>query len=392
MGLMAKTLSPRDVLRTLVGFDTVSSKTNRALINWISDYLLSSGAHVEVLSASHDDKANLFATIGPNTPGGIVLSGHTDVVPVEGQAWDSDPFELVERNGKLFGRGTADMKSFVALAVALAPYYASLPLRRPIHFAFSYDEEVGCLGAPDLVQRLSSCKPVPEIAIIGEPTRLNLVNGHKGCDLFTLEIKGKEAHSSAPALGTNAILYAMDFVDFLRSLFTGLEREGAGDDSFDPPYSTFNIGRIEGGEAVNIIASSCRVIWEFRTVPGNDTDEILRQIEAFVRDDLEPRLRQAYPDGAVSLERFASVPMLTPEPNGAAETLVRHLTGQNSGHTVAFGSEAGLFQSAGLSAVLCGPGDIAQAHQPNEFITLEQFEAGEAFLRRVGDWATSSAS
>lgn len=381
-------------MRTLVGFDTVSSRTNRALIDWIAACLSSSGARVEVLSASHDDEANLFATIGPNMPDGIVLSGHTDVVPVEGQAWDSDPFELVERDGMLFGRGTADMKSFVALAVALAPYYASLPLKRPIHFAFSYDEEVGCLGAPDLdlVQWLSTCKPAPEIAIIGEPTCLKLVNGHKGCDLFALEIKGKEAHSSAPALGTNAILYATDFVKFLRSLFAGLERDCAGDDSFDPPHSTFNIGRIEGGEAVNIIASSCRVIWEFRTVPGNDTDQILGQIETFVRGDLEPRLRQAYPDGAVSLERFASVPMLTPEPHGAAEKLVRHLTGQNSGHTVAFGSEAGLFQSAGLSAVLCGPGDIAQAHQPNEFITLEQFEAGEAFLRRVGDWAASSAS
>ncbi len=380
-------LSPLSILRTLVGFDTVSSKSNRALIDWIADYLSSSGADVEVLSAPQGGKANLFATIGPNVPGGIVLSGHTDVVPVEGQEWTSDPFELVERDGKLFGRGTADMKGFVALAVALAPYYASLPLKRPINFAFSYDEEVGCLGAPDLVRRLSAHEPLPEIAIIGEPTGLKPVNGHKSCDLFSLEIKGREAHSSAPALGTSAILYAVDFIVFLRSLFADLEREGAGDETFDPPYSTFNIGRIEGGEAVNIIAASCRVVWEFRTVPGNDTEEILARIGTFVRENLEPRLRRQCQDGSISLERFASVPMLAPEPNGPAEALARQLTGHNSGQTVAFGSEAGMFQSAGLSAVVCGPGHIAQAHQPNEFISLEQFRAGEAFLRGVGDWA-----
>lgn len=385
---MAKSLGPLDVLSTLISFDSVSARPNLPIVSWIADYLDAAGARVEILPGAPDGKANLLATVGPDRPGGVVLSGHTDVVPVDGQTWSSDPFSLALRDGRLYGRGTADMKGFVSLAVALASFYGSLPLRRPIHIALSHDEEVGCLGAPALVETIVDRGLAPAVTIVGEPTRLKPVNGHKAATLFRLEVRGKPAHSSEPTKGTNAILFALEFLAFLRAIFDEREAVGPMNPHFTPAHSTFNIGRIDGGEAVNIVAGACRVDWEFRTVPGDDTAGIVERVERFIRDDLEPRLLRSCPEGSIRLSQTAWVPMLAPEPDGPAEALVRQLTGTNAGHTVAYGSDAGFFQAAGMSTVVCGPGDIAQAHKPDEFITLQQFDAGEAFLRAVGDWCT----
>jgi len=376
--------SPRDILEKLIGFDTVSARSNRALIDWIADFLDPVADTTTLLPSPDGKKANLVARIGPDRPGGLVLSGHTDVVPVEGQTWSSDPFTLTERDGRLYGRGTADMKGFIALALSLADTYRARALDRPIYFAFSYDEEVGCLGAPQIAEALRELDTRPALAIIGEPTNLQPVNGHKGCDVFSLSVTGKPAHSSDPAKGANAIDYAIDFLIFARSLFDERNRRHGGDPTFDPPWSTMNIGRIAGGEAVNIVAGDCTVLWECRTLPADEIAEILDALEHHLETVLRPRLRAQAPSGRIELAHIASVPKLTPEPEGTAEALVKQITGLNMSRTVAFGSEAGLFQKAGLSAVVCGPGSIEQAHQPDEFITLEQFDAGRRFLDRVG--------
>ncbi|HMA16436.1 MAG: acetylornithine deacetylase [Bacteroidota bacterium] len=378
----------RAMIDRLVGFDTVSAKSNLALIDFAQDYLESQGARCRRTLNGEGTKANLFATLGPEAPGGVVLSGHSDVVPVEGQAWDSDPFRVVERDGRLYGRGTADMKSFLAIALALVPEFQAQPLRRPVHIAFSYDEEVGCTGVGCMVRDIAANLPLPDMVIVGEPTDMKIVNGHKGCYLFETRVTGQAAHSSQPHHGGNAIFAAGRLIAFLAE--TAAERRAAAPDgsAFDPPYTTFNLGQVEGGKAINIVAQDCRFTWEFRPLPGEDTEVIVAAFEAHARDKVLPALREFAPSASIETQSLATVPPLAPETEGAAESLVRRLSGVNDTGVVSFATEGGIFQAAGLSTVVFGPGSIDQAHKPNEFITLAQVAACEAFLMKLRDWAT----
>jgi acetylornithine deacetylase len=379
-----------DILERLVSFASVSARSNLDLIQWIRDYLADHEIRSDLVPAPDGQpKANLWASIGPDAPGGLVLSGHTDVVPVEGQPWSSDPFTLISRDGRLYGRGTSDMKGFIALCLALVPEMLARPLKVPIHFAFSYDEEVGCLGAPHLIAELGRRFPKPALAIIGEPTELKLGTRHKGCYSFETEVTGRDGHSSQTHKGANAIVAAAEIVAELDRIAEALKHSAFNDANFEPPYPTINVGRIEGGTAVNIIARHCAVHWDFRATPGADPQLVLPQLEAFVAGTILPRLRRVAPEATIVTRPRAHVPPLADEPGGAAETLVKFLTGANQTVGLAFATEAGQFQKAGLSAIVCGPGSILQAHQPDEFIELSQMKAGEAFLRKLIAWAQS---
>lgn len=375
-----------DLLRRLVSFDTTSTKSNLAIIDFIRDYLAGHGIACRLTPSADGAKSNLFATIGPDIAGGIVLSGHTDVVPVAGQPWDSDPFAIVERDGKLFGRGTSDMKGFIAAALALVPEMAAARLRLPLHLAFSYDEELGCLGVGDLIEDIARSLPRPAICIVGEPTSMQLVNRHKGVYGWRTTITGRDGHSSAPHRGVNAINAAVEIIAWLQRQAESWRRDGPFDDSFDPPYATSNIGQIGGGTAVNIIARECFIEWEIRPIPGVDANETFQRLQDFVDGDLLPRLRLVAPESRIDSVQTSAAPPLRPEADSPAEALIRHLTGANQAVGVAYGTEGGLFQAAEISTVICGPGSIQQAHQPNEFIALEQLQACDGFLRRLLDW------
>ncbi|WP_299623575.1 acetylornithine deacetylase [Pelagibius sp.] len=377
----------REMIARLVGFDTVSAKSNLALIDFAQDYLERQGARCRRTASPDGSKANLLASLGPEAPGGVVLSGHSDVVPVEGQPWESDPFTLVERDGRLYGRGTADMKSFLAVALALVPEFTARPLTWPIHLAFSYDEEVGCTGVPALIEDLTRAVPEPALVIVGEPTSMQIVNGHKGCFLFETRITGQAAHSSLPQLGANAIFAAGRIIAHIAELAAAKRAAADPANPFDPPYTSFNLGEIEGGKAINIVAQDCTFTWEFRPLPGEDTDAIIAEVERFAREEVLPELQSQAPHATIETRRPATVLPLAPEHEGAAETLVRRLTGANDTAVVSFGTEGGLFQAAGLSTIVFGPGSIDQAHQANEFISLEQVAACEAFLLKLRDWA-----
>jgi acetylornithine deacetylase len=382
------TASPAEILRRLVAFDTVSANSNLALIEWVADYLWGYGIATSLTFNEARDKANLFATIGPaEAGGGVILSGHTDVVPVIGQPWDSDPFALVERDDKLYGRGTADMKSFIAIALALVPEFKVRPLRRPLHLALSFDEEVGCFGAPHLIESLPRGVARPSLVIVGEPTNMAVANAHKGCHVFATAVTGLAAHSSAPQRGVNAILAASEIIQFIAGLAGEARAAARPESGFEPPYTSFNIGTIAGGTAMNIIPRDCEFTWEFRPLPGEDAAAISNRIERFIATDLLPRLRKVHPGADVVTRALARIPGLVAQPGSLAEELARQLTGANHSTVVAYGTEAGLFQGAGIPAVICGPGSMEQGHQPNEFITLEQIEAGTAFQRRLADWA-----
>ena len=381
-------MTPRQILERLVGFDTVSAKSNLALIDWVADYLDRYGVKSRLTSDASGAKANLFATVGRQDRGGVILSGHTDVVPVEGQEWKSDPFRLTERADRLYGRGAVDMKGFIALCLALVPRALERRLAMPLHLAFSFDEEVGCLGAPALIRELPEGLARPRLAIVGEPTELSVANAQKGCNFLKTRVTGVEAHSSLSEAGVNAIAAAAEIIGEIGREAAEARRRARPDSGFDPPYTSFNIGRIEGGSAFNIIARHCEFLWEFRNLPGEDPAAIEGRIRDFVARDLLPRMRERHAQAGVEIETIVSVPPLAPVEGSPAQDLACRLTGANATTTVAFATEAGHFQRAGIPAIVCGPGSIRQAHQPDEFITLEAFAEGEAFLGRLLDWAS----
>lgn len=376
------------LIDTLVGFDTTSRLSNLALIDFIAGYLREHGVESRRIFDATGQKANLYATIGPDVAGGIVLSGHTDVVPVDGQDWQSPPFTATTRGGLIFGRGTTDMKSFIATVLALVPAMTARRLRVPLHLAFSYDEEVGCLGVHGILELLKSGIPRPRAVVVGEPTMMRVVNAHKGINTFRTVVTGLEAHSSATHQGVNAVQYAAEIIAFLGRLAEEMKRRPPAV-RFDPPYTSVHVGPIQGGTALNIIPRDCRFVWEFRGVPGQDEQEIPKRLDAFIHRDILPRMHAVSGKTAVVTEPMARVAPLLPMDGGPAETLVMALAGSNETHTVAFGTEAGFFQEAGIPAVICGPGDIAQAHKPDEFIALDQIAACEAFLRRLIDHAAA---
>jgi acetylornithine deacetylase len=377
--LLGKTKS---LLRDLVGFDTTSRNSNLPLIEHVADYLSDQGASTRLIPSADGTKANLVGTIGPDIPGGVVLSGHSDVVPVDGQNWSTDPFTLTEADGRLYGRGSADMKGFIAATLAMAPCFAEMDLQRPIHFAFSYDEEVGCLGVGRLIDVVLSELPRPAAVIVGEPTGMQIASAHKGICAMTTTVRGREAHSSRPQDGVNAIGAAASLVSYLYRLCDELA-ETDRDVRFEPPFTTFNVGQIAGGDAINIIARECLLNWEFRPIPGTDPGAIIARVEAWVKDELLPRMQATDPSCAVeNICEFVVPPLDAPE-GSVAETIARKATGLNSTGTVAFVTEASLFAESGVPAIVCGPGDIAQAHQPDEFIEIAQLDACLGFLERI---------
>jgi len=380
-----------EILDRLVAFDTTSARSNLELIDWIAAYLESYGI-AGTLSAAFEGKANLFATIGPPDRGGVILSGHTDVVPVAGQKWDSDPFRLTERDGSFYGRGSADMKGFIALVLALVPEMVRRKLLVPLHLALTHDEETGCFGAPALIRELPSGTTRPRLAIIGEPTSMQVANAQKGCSFFRTRVTGREGHSSAPQRGVNAIVAAAEIVREIERLAAEARARARPKSGFDPPNTTLSVGTIAGGTAVNIIARECAFDWDLRTLPDENAAVLKARIDRFIETDLLPRMRAVFPEAAVETEIIVAVPPLVLAPGSPAEALARRLTGANATTTVSFASEAGLYQQAGIPAIVCGPGSIDVAHKPNEYITRAELAAGQAFLDRLLDWATSEGA
>ncbi|MDM0035925.1 acetylornithine deacetylase [Variovorax sp. J22P271] len=368
------TMDTVEILRTLVAFDTTSHRSNLDLVRWMAAYLDGHGVASRLIPSDDGAKANLLATIGPNVAGGVVLSGHTDVVPVAGQDWDGDPFALVERDGRLHGRGSADMKGFIAACLAAVPRWRGLALRRPIHLAFSYDEEVGCAGVPRLIAGLQAHVPSPALAIIGEPTGMRIGLAHRGFYGHRTVFRGRPAHSSDPALGTSAIEPAALLVAELARFGRALSVRGN--------RTTFNIGRIRGGSAINIVPGCCEVLWEFRPPDEAST--------AAVRNEVERLLAAMSPGVEVETAQIAEVPALAASHDSAAVAIARTLGALWPPREIPFGTEAGFFARAGIPSLVCGPGAIAQAHQPNEWIAASELQAADRLLARLGAWATGA--
>lgn len=373
--------SALDLIKNLIGFDTTSRGSNLDLIDYAQGLLEASGARCRRAYDESGAKANLFATLGPDGDGGYVLSGHTDVVPVDGQAWSSDPFRAEMRDGKLFGRGACDMKGFLGAALSLAPEIAKAKLKRPIHFALSYDEEVGCSGVLTLLDDLKKIGIKPALAIIGEPTLMKVVGAHKGGAVLTTRCQGHEHHSSAPEKGANAVMMAGEFVALLDGVGEGLRTDT--DPRFDPPYSTVQANMVAGGTATNILARETVVTWEYRNLPDRDPATIVETVKRRAADEILPKYRLRSSDAAFDTSLDAQYPGLALDEESPAVALARELTGANRIEAVAYGTEAGQFQRYGIAAVICGPGSIDQAHRPDEFCALSEYEACEAFLRKV---------
>ena len=379
-----KTLTPRELLTTLVGFDTTSAKSNLPLIAFVEDYLSAHGIASTRVPSPEGEKADLFATIGPPGEGGIGLSGHSDCVPVEGQRWASDPFTLTERDGKLYGRGACDMKGFIACVLASVPLFKSRKLKEPIHIIISYDEEVGCTGVRPLIARLGRDLPRPRAVIIGEPTSMKVIDAHKRIDAYRTRVTGREAHSSMPELGVNAIAAGA-------ALVCELERLGAdiaareNDPRFEPPFSTLSVGTIKGGTAPNIVPKHCEFQWQVRSLPSATPDEVPRDLAAFAAHTLLPRMKQASKEAAIDTEVHGSVPAFVASPQSEAVALALGLIGEEKTHAVPYTTEAGLFEQAGCASVVCGPGDIAQAHAADEYVSIAQLDACMAFLEGLAD-------
>lgn len=374
-------MTGKELLARLIAFRSVSSASNLDCIAFIRDWLAAQGIDVRILPGP-DGKANLRALVGPNVPGGVVLSGHTDVVPIECQAWTSDPWTLREQDGPLYGRGACDMKGFVALAMLAASKAARMELRRPLHLAFSYDEEVGCKGAPGLIADLVKHAPPAAAVIVGEPSLMRVISGQKHSLAFYTHVTGHSVHSSQIHRGVSAVAIAARLITWFEDRMAGLAATTP-DSGFDPPFTTLHCGMVNGGTAANIVAERCTFVTDVRAIPADDA----LANEAAYREHLNkaviPAMRRIAPNAGVEVVRRSYVQGLQPSPDSTAELLGRRLTGDNGWTLVSYSTEAGLFQGAGIPAIVCGPGDIAQAHQPDEFLAVEQFEAGARCMERL---------
>lgn len=371
------------ILGDLIAFPTVSTDSNLDLIRYAADRLGALGADVEIFEDASGTKANLFATLGPRRDGGIVLSGHSDVVPVEGQDWSSDPFEMVEREGRLYGRGACDMKGYIAAALALAPEFAAADLARPVHFCFTHDEETGCLGAQALMEDIKRFDIRPAVAIIGEPTEMRIIDGHKGCYEYTVDFTGLEGHGSLPDQGVNAVEYAARYVSRLMTLREELKKRAPEGSPFEPPWTTVSVGRISGGIAHNVIPGACTLDWEMRPVRAADSDMVKEAMNLYVEDELLPAMKSVSEKADIVTTVVGEVDGLEPASESEAVRIVSELTGANGTDVVSFGTEAGLFQQLGISTVVCGPGSIEQAHKPDEYVSIDQLDQAVGMLRRL---------
>jgi acetylornithine deacetylase len=378
-----------EMLRRLVGFDTTSRGSNLALIEFVRSYLDGLGVASELVFDETGNKANLYAKLGPVGIGGIMLSGHTDVVPVDGQDWHSDPFTLLAMDGRLFGRGTADMKSFIAVVLALLPGLASRPLRIPLHLAFSYDEEVGCRGARRLIAAIADRPDRPRLCIVGEPTLMQPVTGHKGKRSFRCRVHGFECHSALAHLGVNAIEAAAELVALLKAMARRRRDAGPFDPDYTPPYTTIQTGVIHGGTALNIVPKDCSFDFEFRLLPGEDPEAGIGELRAFAENRLLPEMQAIRAEAAIEFDELSAFPGLDTADDAEITRLVAALTGANATAKVSFGTEGGLFQQAGIPTIVCGPGSIEQAHKPDEFIDFDQIPQCEKFIGRIFDSITA---
>jgi acetylornithine deacetylase len=370
------------ILERLIAFDTTSHKSNLAAIDWIAAYLAARGHAYSLVESADGTKSNLYACIGPRREGGVLLSGHSDVVPVDGQPWTSDPWTLTRRDERLYGRGVADMKGFIALVLAALDEPTITGLERPIHIAVTYDEEIGCLGAPGLIARLSDLGPRPALAIIGEPTGMKVVSTHKGIRVFDVVVTGRESHSSLRGHGVSAITEATGLMALIAELDAASQAAVHMDPICDPPGTTLSVGLVEGGTAANILARVCTFRWDLRAPDEAEAD----RYEARFREraaEVDRRIKQIAPEGGVAITKLAAAPPLTLQPGSDAEILTRALTGDNATIGAPFVAEGGLYQQAGIPAVLCGPGSIVQAHQPDEWIAIDQLRQGGQFLLRL---------
>jgi acetylornithine deacetylase len=374
------------MIAKLISFDTTSRNSNLELIAFVEDYLSSHGIASRLIANEDDTKANLFATLGPaDRAGGIVLSGHTDVVPVDGQDWSSDPFTVVERDGRLYGRGTSDMKSFVGAALAAVPEFLARGPQIPIHFALSYDEEVGCLGVRPMIDAVIRTLPKPQVVIVGEPSDMKVVNAHKGIRSYKTTVTGLEFHSSQTHQGVSAIQYAAELIGFLMKLGEEMQARGDASGRFRPPFTTISVGIVKGGTAVNIIPKVCSFQWEYRSLPDADPEEIVARFNAFAEGEVLPRMRAVFAGAKIETVARAASPGLAPMDGDPGETLVMKLAQCNSAEAVSYNTEAGLFQLADIPTVVCGPGSIDQAHKPDEFIELSQIAECERFMQRLAE-------
>ncbi len=373
------------MIERLVAFDTTSRNSNLDLIHYVRDYLKELGVESHLIFDDDERKANLYATLGRTDIGGIALSGHTDVVPVDGQDWSSDPWRMLERDGKLYGRGTCDMKGFIAVALAFAPRFLENDLELPIHLCLSYDEEVGCLGVPRLLAFLAEQPVKPRACIIGEPTDMKVMVGHKGTLSHTCHVRGHECHSSLAPQGVNAIEAAAKVIVKLNEMAVRKAKEGPFDEDYDVPHATVHTGVIEGGTALNIVPADCRFKFEFRYLAADDPWALLAEVQDYAHKELEPAMKAIDPATGFSWEKLSYYPGLDLAPDEEVVTLAKQLTGANTTGKVAFGTEGGLFHESGIPAVICGPGSIAQAHKPDEFVSLEQVTLCERFMSRLLD-------
>ena len=380
---MTKTQTTREILADLVGFDTTSARSNLALIEHVRAYLAGHGVTAEIFPSEDGTKASLWATIGPAGPGGIILSGHTDCVPVEGQAWSSDPFTLTERDGRLYGRGACDMKGFDAAALAIVPELVVAKLERPVHIALSYDEEVGCTGVRGMIAALSARGEKPAACLVGEPTSMQVVVGHKGGRGYRCHVTGQEAHSSLAPRAVNAIEYAAELIVYIRDL-AGELAIGPRDDEYDVVHTTISTGLISGGTAVNIVPNACSFTFEYRNLIEVDPDTVIDRIRDFAETKLLPEMRSRAPQANITFEQFYDYPALAIDPSHPLVTRLKGVVGHNGHGKVAYGTEAGLFQrDLGVPTVVCGPGSIDMAHKPDEYVAIEQLDRCDAMLRKL---------
>ena len=374
-------MNSTEMLKTLVGFPTVSRDSNLPLIDFVDEWLGKHGVTAVRVPNDEGTKANLYATIGPAVEGGIILSGHTDVVPIDGQPWNTDPFELTQKQDKLYGRGTCDMKGFSAIALSLLPEMKSL--RKPIHLALSYDEEIGCLGAPRLIDQIKERIPKPEAVIVGEPSMMEAVTAHKGIGAFRTVVTGSEAHSSQTHRGVSAVMNAAKLINWLSEREARFRDATPTNNGFLPHHTTVHSGVVHGGTALNIISRQCEFLWDVRVIPGENALSVFEEFQAFCQEVILPKMQAVHQDADIQTTILADTPPLQEVADSPALKLAQDLAGNTVRSRVAYAAEAGQFQEAGFPTVICGPGSIDQAHQPNEFISIDQMEQGEQFLRKL---------
>ncbi len=375
-----------DFITKLISFDTTSRNSNMELIHYIRDYLQSLGVDSLLVEDETGAKANLYATLGPKDRPGIMLSGHTDTVPVDGQNWSSDPFTVTERDGKLYARGTCDMKGFIGICLAYAPKFLERGLEIPIHFAFSHDEEVGCLGVKSLIEKFKDIKPTPMMGIVGEPTSMQVIIGHKGKQSYRCHVRGLEAHSSLAPQGVNAVEYAAEMIAHLKGMARRIQKEGPFDALYDVQHTTVHTGVVQGGTALNIVPKDCSFDFEFRCIGADSGDDLFAEIETFARETLEPEMQAIDPAIGIEFEELSAIDGVDLDPGEEVVTLAKTLAGRNDHAKVAFGTEAGLFQQqVGIPTVVCGPGSINDAHKPDEYVALEQLDKCHAFFDKLLD-------